>query len=695
MHPRIAAASAACALVVALAPAVASAQEWNDARTLQLVVRATERRAQQLADTGLRDYKSVAHGYVTFLAQLGEGLTEPPKVVKADELVNEVYWLAPNLSKQRILGRRDTLLLPTDISYHRDHLGIVQNNFPQVIRLGDGDEVLDVPHPLSQQGLAAYDFALTSDSVALQLPGRSIWVLEVKVRPKNEKFPRIVGVVYITSEDAQVVRMAFNFTRAAFRDDALEDLFVVIENRLIGGRFWLPSKQEIEIRRGGTWLDYPVRGIIRGRWDIQSYDINVGLRPDFFTGPEIVLAPKAAQDTFHFQGRVLDSLPPEVRAVTDAEIKAVQAEARNLVRAQALRRPQTLSLAATGISDFVRFNRVEGLAIGGGLASRFGGGFGAQARARYGVDDRAVKGSLGLDWQSPQYGIRMYGLRDFRQAGDVQERSSAVNSLAAQEFGSDYSDPYLVCGGGIGFDANEFHGLRWHFDATIERQSGLGINATPAVGQFGFLVPALPLRAVRTALRAEKPTTLAFLGTEFRGWGEVRLSEFTPDSPGGFTHVLTRAYANLQLERPFESGRLAMFLAGGALTTNYAGTVPQELLYFGGTITAPGYRYHEIAATEGATARAEWRFHIPAPSISLGRFGKIPGEATVAPFAQATYAHLVNTGSTSAPHIGYPSVGIALQPFFDLLRLQVARGLRKNGQWILSIDASRDLWSVL
>ena len=60
-----------------------------------------------------------------------KGFPTPPKIVKADELELEVYWHAPNLSKQRIVGRRDTLLLPTDIAYHRDHLGIVQNNFPQ------------------------------------------------------------------------------------------------------------------------------------------------------------------------------------------------------------------------------------------------------------------------------------------------------------------------------------------------------------------------------------------------------------------------------------------------------------------------------------------------------------------------------------------------------------------------------------
>ena len=164
---------------------------------------------------------------------------------------------------------------------------------------------------------------------------------------RDDRQPRIIGAVYIDRDDAQVVRMALNFTRAAFRDPALEDLFVIVENGLIGGRFWLPRRQEIEIRRGGTWLDYPVRGIIRGRWEIGDYQVNVGLPFDLFQGPEIIAAPPAARDTFHFTGRVLDSLPPDVRAVTDAEIRAVQQEARALVRAQALQRPQSLVLSAS------------------------------------------------------------------------------------------------------------------------------------------------------------------------------------------------------------------------------------------------------------------------------------------------------------------------------------------------------------
>ncbi|CAN5291962.1 hypothetical protein BH09GEM1_BH09GEM1_03070 [soil metagenome] len=695
MH-RFAAAVAACALwLVAFAPGVAGAQGWNDARTRALVERATARRAQQLADTGLKDYKAVAHGYVTFLAQVGEGLAEPPKVVKADELVNEIYWLAPNLSKQHIVGRRDTLLLPTDIAYHRDHLGIVQNNFPAIIRLGDGDEVVDVPHPLSPQGLATYDFAITADSFSLQLPGRTIKVLEVKVRPKNDREPRIIGAVYIDPEDAQVVRMAFNFTRAAFRDNALEDLFVIVENSLVSGRFWLPARQELEIRRGGTWLDYPIRGIIRGRWEIRDYQVNVGLSPQFFRGPEIELAPKSVADTFHFGGRILDSLPFDVRAVTNAEVRRVHEEARSLVRAQALERPQALTLAAGGISDFVRFNRVEGFALGLGAASRFGAGWGARGSARYGVDDREVKGSLGIDWQSPSWGTRAYAQRDFRDAGDIVERSRIVNSIAAQEFGSDATDPYGVQSIGLGLDSRAFAGLRARLDASIERQRPLAIHGFPANGAFDPLVSAARLRAQRLSLAIERPTALSLFNSEVRTSAEFRVSHLTQDDAAipFATANAVRAFGSLSLEHAYEAGRLALSLAGGVVGSS-AGLPPQEWLYFGGPVSAPGYRYHELAATAGATARAEWRLQVPAPALSLSRFGRIPGRATLAPFAQATYARRALSADATHPEGVYPSLGVAVQPFFDLLRLQLARGLR-HGTWTFNVDVTRDFWSVL
>jgi hypothetical protein len=137
-----------------------AAQSWNSPEALALVHRAQARRSETQADASLTSYRTRAHGFVFFLAQVGAGLSEPPRLVKADELAVEVYWQAPDRSKQVILRWRDGAYLPTDIEYHRDHLGIVTNNFGDMIRIGEGDEVRDVVHPLSPAGPELYEYAL-------------------------------------------------------------------------------------------------------------------------------------------------------------------------------------------------------------------------------------------------------------------------------------------------------------------------------------------------------------------------------------------------------------------------------------------------------------------------------------------------------------------------------------------------------
>src|SRR6266540_2196156 len=427
----------------------ANAQRWNDDRTRALVERATERRATQIADTALVDYLATAHGYLTFLAQFGEGFTEPPKIVKADELALEIYWHAPDLSKQRIVGRRDTLLLPTDINYHRDHLGIVQNNFPSIIRIGEGDEVRDVPHPLSPAGLSDYDFSIR-DSLEIRLGASALQVYEVRFRPKNDREARTVGALYIDRDGANVVRMALGFTRAALLDKDLEDVSIVLENGLIEGRFWLPRRQEVEIRRTASWMDYPARGIIRGRWEICCYRVNGGVPVAYFAGAEIVVAPPSEMAAYKFPGKILDSLPPDVRAVSDADVREVQSEARALVRSQSLARPSKAVIAAKSASDFVRFTRVEGLALGTGVEQRFGGGAAAGGTVRYGLSDRAWKARLSAGIRSGTgRSLSAFAQRDYADASEEAETSRARNSIAAQEFGSDYTEPYDVRSAGL------------------------------------------------------------------------------------------------------------------------------------------------------------------------------------------------------------------------------------------------------
>ena len=669
-----------------------SQQPWNDARTRALVERATERRASQLADTALVDYMATAHGYVTFLAQLGEGFPEPPKIVKADELGLEVYWRAPDLSKQRIIGRRDTLLLPTDINYHRDHLGIVQNNFRNIIRIGEGDEVRDVPHPLSDVGLQVYDFAIR-DSLQIRLGPKVLDVYEVRVRPRDDRQARAVGAVYIDRETGEVVRMAFSFTRAALIDKELEDVSVVLENALIEGRFWLPRRQEIEIRRTGSWLDYPARGIIRGRWEICCYQVNKGIPTSYFTGPEIVMAPAAerAQKPSPFSGQILDSLPSDVRAVTDEDVRKVQEEARALVRQQALARSRSLALSARHISDLARFNRVEGLALGTGLLQRIGGGVAVAVSGRYGFSDETLKGRAAVEYRTGAgSSLILAAERDYRDVSDEPETSLLRNSIAAQEFGSDYTDTFD--GRILSLTASLARiGWRPSFQVAYEDHRALRVHARPANGRFQPTIPALQLHEVRATLGLDRATTLTYGGFELGARLAVTGIQ-SSGRTGGIDAELLRPVVSLDLQKPIGTSRLVSHTLAAGVVTNDS-VPPQHLVFLGGPSSGPGYEFHEFAGRGGLAQRLEYRFLVPFLPIPLGRFGRAPGTITLAPFATAVWIN--QQASFRSPRQGwYPALGLGALSVFDVLRFDVARGLR-NGRWTFSVDVGRDFWSVL
>lgn len=680
-------ASVTALVVGSIVPCPAVAQgDWNDARTTALIRAAIDRRAVQLADTGLADYTAQAHGYLTFLAQLGEGFRLPPVVVKSDELMVEVYWGAPDRSKQRIIGRRDTLLLPTDISYHRDHLGVVQNNFPAIIRLGDGDEVQDVPHPLSAGGLATYDYRIT-DSLTIRTSDRTLDVVMVSVRPKDDAQPAAVGAVYLDRATASVVRMTFSFTRAALKDRQLEDVSVILENGLVDGRFWLPRRQEIEIRRSATWMDFPARGIIRGRWEICCTKVNVGTPKVLFQGAEIVEVPRAQQRAYPFDGTILGGLPDEVRALDDEAVRRVQEEARALVRSSALARARNTMPAARSVSDLARVNRVEGLALGAGMTQTWGAGLSTTIAGRYGTADSRVKGRGALRWVSER-GVQLVleGRDDFADVGDAPEVSGLRNSIAAQEFGSDLSDPFGVRGGELRVEWPRGETSRWVFRGARERHDPLQVRARPSSGSYEPTVAATP--GVMTQLGAEwsrgpapDPT-----GAQWQRTLRVAGVRFAPLGASGSMDAV-RASLDVEARLPVRGGRwvvrsIAAGVSGGD-------DVPSQLgVYFGGPVTGPGYGFHTLTARMGLSQRVEFQRSVGAVTLDFGRFGRVPTEVVLAPYVHGVWLRDIQS---ARPFSG--SVGLSLISLFDLLRVDVARGV-SGGGWMFGVDVTRELWRV-
>lgn len=138
-------------------------------------------------------------------------------------------------------------------------------------------------------------------------------VYAVRVRPRDASAPRVVGTVYLARESGALVRMAITFTRAAILDQRIETLAVTLDNALVDHRYSLPHHQELDVVRSVTWLDYPVRGIIRARWQICCYQLDEGLPLFAFGGPEIITAPAEVLGCLSLeQGEFLDSLPSDV-----------------------------------------------------------------------------------------------------------------------------------------------------------------------------------------------------------------------------------------------------------------------------------------------------------------------------------------------------------------------------------------------
>ncbi|MCZ6918689.1 MAG: hypothetical protein O7I93_18080 [Gemmatimonadetes bacterium] len=684
----------ACHLL-GLSTRIVQAQEatWNDPRTMQIVERAVERRSRRFADSGLTDYRAEAHGYLTFLAQFGKGFREPPKIVRIDQLAVEVLWRAPTLSKQRLIGQRDTLLLPAEISYYRDRFGVVQNNFPDLIRMGDGRDVRDVPHPLSRSGLQIYEYAIR-DSLVLVSPTRTLNVYEIHVRPRDDGLAAVVGAVYLDRETGAVARMALTFTSHALLDKRIETLSVILENVLID-RFWLPSHQEIEVVRQSTWLDFPARGIIRARWEICCYDLNVGLTPNQFEGFEFVHAPPAELERYRWEGGIVDSLPGDISLATEDDARRVIRRAQEMVGVDALSRQLRGGALSVGrVSDFLRVNRVEGVAVGAGATWRFGSGTSVDAIGRYGFADESFKGRLSINTRPvSRIGFSVYAEHLHRDAGDVMETSLIRNTLTAGAFGRDYTNPYEVRGIGAVVNAAR-GGTLLDLTGSYERHERVSVNMSPLTGEFAPTIPAWSVRMGRLSLRATRPPVPGLWDMDV-GWAaELRGGLFVGHDTtfAEASPWFGRAFLRVTMERSFGAHRLLLATTAGGATAA-PDVPPQEYVLLGGPRSAPGYGYHELTGTVGATQHAEWHLPVPFPSIGLGRYGRTPPSATLAPFAHMAFVR--NPAPFAVPRSGfYPSVGIAAQLFYDLFRIQTARGLR-DGRWTLSIDLNQFFWGIL
>lgn len=319
-------------------------------------------------------------------------------------------------------------------------------------------------------------------------------------------------------------------------------------------------------------------------------------------------------------------------------------------------------------------------------------------QARYGFKDHELKGSASVRFERANgAAVQMTGFRKYRELSDEAERSRAVNTIAAQEFGSDYSDQFDARGISLRVKSPALGGMIPSLEFVGEKQGPLKIHARSAFGSFESTPEADSVREVRSMFSIERPNRIGVIGFEISG----RLSaEYTSWKPLGCCLLrsgnLGRIVFSANFEKPFGGNRIVLHTYAGTVRSPDA--IPaQHRFFLGGPVTAPGYDFHALVGSSALSQRIELRFPVAFPPLSLGRYGRTPPSAPLAPYFNIAGVSGGNSprAMTTARTAGwYPSVGVGILPMFELVRFDVARGFR-NGRWTFSFDLNRDFWNIL
>jgi hypothetical protein len=670
----------------ALVPASLTAQQWGDPVAMALVSRAVARRSAAEGEGGLRSWQVRAHGVVLFQAQLGESPDAPTRLVKADELDVEVYWSAPGRSKQVIRRWRDRRYLPTDIRYHRDHLGIVTDGFGPVIRIGDGDEVRDVPHPLSDSGLVTYEFARIDSATVLVAHGR-VDVDVVAFRPRDPSRPGAIGTLYLDRGSAELARARFTFTPASYIDATVEELTVLLDYARVEDVAWLPWRQTVEIRRNTGWLDLPYRGVIRGSWEFGDYTLDAAIPAATFLGLPIggLFAPRNGDTTWSepFDSALTAAGP----VATGADVAAAREQVMRAVEGRVARSTPKPRAAVGGVSDLLRYNRVQGVAVGFGVVSR-GSWVVLKPKIGIGLADGRVTGGLTASIASHDprpTTLDLFADRSIRDFSDLPVISGVLNSLTAQEGGDDHGDYVMVEQVGVRLSIPVAREMRLASTIGYVDPASLGIAAFPANGTVRS----------QQSLGGDGYWTGAFaLSTEgSRGGDDVGFDWRVEVEGGAGASEWGRATAEIDGVVPFVgTTTLGIRGYGGSATS---GVPAWRTFVLGGRGTLLGEEFRAWGGRDVAWGSLEWRIPVPVPAIGLGDFVSTGRTAVVAPFLAAGWADDPVSGlSWTATHEPRLTAGVALELLYRLVRIEAGASLQ-TGDLGVTFDVGRIWWGAL
>jgi len=663
-----------------------SNRAWNQAEALEIIRRGQELRSQIAIDSLFRDYQAEATGHVYFFA---DGISQKDRIlIKADQVALDVFWSAPDNTKQIIVGQRDEKILPTNIQYHLDHLTVIQDDFGSSFYLGGGDEIAGVVHPLSLNATDTYDFQI-SDSISISLPNsEDIKVYQLKVRPKNLDIPGVTGSLHLQDVTGAVVHMSLTFTPSSYIDESLDYIRIITDNSIWNGRHWLPYDQKIEIRRESTLLDLPIGTTIQTHFRIRNYKFNQDLPSNFFSGSSIVSLPSSKKSQHIFDTGLLEGLS-EANYTSSVDMDQVRNLALELSGTKSLTKWKQSRLFVPTLSSMYRRNRAEGSFFGIGNSLQIRPDWKLQSNIGY------AKGSKSLVLSSTLRKEQTRGYFSFqtfrKQLNDIgvmlPGSSGAMNSLASALIQQDYSDPYYSSG--------------------IKANKSWSIGSNHSIKISGAWERHWSAENIMEGYPSESG-----LNREIRpiNDGNHQYLEFTYTNMTAGTGLLTRLissagnmnedlYANIytdiqaQKHLPKMKTNVRTWLRAGLSEGTNS---PQFQYLLGGRHTLPGYNYrsfrgHRFALLSGEINRSIW-----SPWLTLRIFGSTG--ITGGFYSPTTTNDVISSFELSKDTTtnGFKtSIGMGLGVGWDLLHLNVGRGVDERGKWEFTIAADHRFWDWL
>lgn len=598
-----------------------------------------------------------------------------------------------------------------------------------IFGLTDRDDVTEpdddefwIAHPLAPGADTLYTYR-SGDTLLLRLPdGRELRAVQLDVLPRVADVHRITGSLWIEPETGALVRAVF---RLSDRFDVMRDVADVREEdergefKYVPGLFkpwtveltmlavdyalwdfevWLPRTMRLEGEAAAGILKFPVAFDLSYRIesvvtenDLEELATAVPVTEEvhFETRAEAMayLAELASRSGVEFrpaEGRGGRYLAPTTRSALENseelpppiwdEAAGFQSEAdlEELFGALAkLPAPpiQGIPWAANwGFQrpDLIRYNRVEGPAVGGRFQARLGSFMGPlsfEATGFLGLADLEPKARLSLDRESLRRRVAIAGYRDIRAFDPRGRHLGFGNSLNALLFGRDDGEYFLATGADLTVTPPSASRKGWKVRVYAERQEAMRVKTEFSLahafdGDWGFR-PNLPADELDEA--GAEITVSPWWGTDPLaaqfGVDLTLHAAAVNDRASDESADWARARLVLRSAIPLATGRWRVGLEAGAGTS--WGDVPlQRNWILGGPLTLRGYPATSLVGTTFGRVRGELARVHPAWTVSLFGDGGWAGDRR----------------AYDPDHVHW-GVGVGTSLLDGLIRLDLSRGL--------------------